>query len=195
MQGRISRCGDELARTALYKAARHGTCPYRSGPQARGDPALHVARRIGLPLVSGDTQTPSGNDIRNPATRAWRGRGRMENQVSVAPPETVGAAAQAGRARGVAGRAVPPPPGPRRYGAPGTGGRAGRAGGPAHGRARGGAAAARAGGGGAGHGARRDAAMTAGADRLRPLPHGAAGRGRSTRLAREESRRPEAPKV
>ena len=66
IQGRISRCGDELVRTALYEAAhsllirdtrwsalrvwgherrqaaRHGPRPRRRSSQARGDPASHV---------------------------------------------------------------------------------------------------------------------------------------------------------
>ena len=74
VQGRISRCGDELARTALYEAAHsllirstkwsalarlghehrqtpgHGAGACRSRAQAGGDPASHVGRRQRVPL-------------------------------------------------------------------------------------------------------------------------------------------------
>ena len=77
IQGRISRCGDELARTALYEAAhsllvrsrkwsslarlghedrqapRHGARPRRGRPQARRHPAPHVGRRHRVPLGQG----------------------------------------------------------------------------------------------------------------------------------------------
>ena len=72
MQGRISRCGGELARTALYEAAhallirgtkwpalrawgmavakRRGMARARVGAQAGGDPAPHVDGRQRVPL-------------------------------------------------------------------------------------------------------------------------------------------------
>lgn len=74
IQGAISRCDDELARTALYERGpyaagtrqemvgvtcvghedrqtlRPGARPRRRGPQARGDSASHVARRKPVPL-------------------------------------------------------------------------------------------------------------------------------------------------
>ena len=77
IQGRVSRCGDELARTALYEAAhtllvrsrkwssparlghedrqgtRHGAGPRRGRPQARRHPAPHVERPDRVPLRSG----------------------------------------------------------------------------------------------------------------------------------------------
>ena len=77
IQGKISRCGDELARTALYEAAhtllvrskkwsslarlghedrqapRHGARPRRGRPQARRHPAPHVERRHRVPLRQG----------------------------------------------------------------------------------------------------------------------------------------------
>ena len=77
IQGKISRCGDELARTALYEAAhtllvrskkwsslrawgmkvaqasRHGARPRRGRPQARRHPAPHVERPDRVPLRQG----------------------------------------------------------------------------------------------------------------------------------------------
>jgi transposase len=78
VQGGISRCGDELARTALYEAAHsllirtqpkvvdlarlghagrqapgHGACPHRGRPQARGHPASDVDRWHRVPLGQG----------------------------------------------------------------------------------------------------------------------------------------------
>ena len=77
IQGKISRCGDELARTALYEAAhtlagaqpqmveparlghedrqgtRYGARPRRGRPQARRHPAPHVERRRRVPLRQG----------------------------------------------------------------------------------------------------------------------------------------------
>ena len=75
VQGRISRCGDELARTALYEAAhsllirstkwcslpaglghagseaaRHGARSGCGRPQAGGHPAPHVGRQLRVPL-------------------------------------------------------------------------------------------------------------------------------------------------
>ena len=74
IQGKVSRCGDELARTALYEAAhtllvrskkwsslrawgmrspstaRHGTRPRRGCPQTRRHPASHVERSNRVPL-------------------------------------------------------------------------------------------------------------------------------------------------
>lgn len=74
IQGKVSRCGDELARTALCEAAhslaraeqevveparvghehrqapRHGARPGRGRPQARRHPASHVGRRGRVPL-------------------------------------------------------------------------------------------------------------------------------------------------
>ena len=77
IQGKVSRCGDELARTALYEAAHtllvrskqvvqlesvghedreepwHGTRPGRGCPQTCRHPAQHVARRDRVPLWQG----------------------------------------------------------------------------------------------------------------------------------------------
>jgi len=62
VQGRISRCGDELARTALYEtahsllirttkwSARHGQGTGLGCTQAGGDPAPDVERRLRIPL-------------------------------------------------------------------------------------------------------------------------------------------------
>jgi hypothetical protein len=73
VQGRISRCGDELTRTMLYEAAHsllirskvvgaaglghedrqepwHGARTRRGRPQARGDPPPHLERRLRVPL-------------------------------------------------------------------------------------------------------------------------------------------------
>ena len=87
ISGKVSRCSDELARTALYEAAhtllvrsrkwpalrawgmkvakargiqgaRHGARPRRGGPQARRHPASDVERRDRVPLRQGARPQP-----------------------------------------------------------------------------------------------------------------------------------------
>ena len=84
VQGRISRCGDELARTALYEAAHsllirstkwsalrgvghgrrqapgNGPRPCRGRAQAGGDPAPYVGRRQRVPLGQAGRGTGGG---------------------------------------------------------------------------------------------------------------------------------------
>ena len=128
VQGRISRCGDELARTGALRGSSfaadpqhqmvgvaclghehrqtpgHGTCPCRGCPQAGGDPAPHVGRWQPVPLGQTGLQRPRSQRSRQSSFRLTRAEPRRSRGDDgrgdlVESPEPAGSDASRSRDR------------------------------------------------------------------------------------------------